>query len=380
MKVLLIGELFSHNLGDQLIYYCTKRAVLSIDSQAQFVLLDIMGRKQSTVENNAVNYDLLEGMSTRTPLWAELCKNSVLNYLIKSKSLLGLQSYYKSLITPDIDVAIITGGALIQDTFAVYLDAIMKLLKRNNIPVIFNAVGVGRKSWITKRILIRMLKRDNISGFSCRCLPERFDEIIPKERTKVISSYDIAVFCGDAFDLSSEKNYTVGLGIMNFSRFSQQQLIDFWVDVIHDLDERGVGWKVFTTGSPEDGALAVKIIKNIYAENYRNKIVIPANVEELITIIHSFDRILSFRLHSHIIAYALRIPSVGIVWDSKVSDFFNKINRGDSIFDITDPTDKIISSLIAQEPISSEELLKVKEHASSVFFTLLNKALKRIEI
>lgn len=49
---------------------------------------------------------------------------------------------------------------------------------------------------------------------------------------------------------------------------------------------------------------------------------LPDNGSQLVKQIASYSKIVSFRLHSHIIAYSCKIPSFGFIWDDKVKDFF----------------------------------------------------------
>lgn len=48
---------------------------------------------------------------------------------------------------------------------------------------------------------------------------------------------------------------------------------------------------------------------------------------ELVDVIATCEYIISFRLHSLILAAAYDIPSIGLVWDSKVTSFFETIKR-----------------------------------------------------
>ena len=72
---------------------------------------------------------------------------------------------------------------------------------------------------------------------------------------------------------------------------------------------------------------------------------VPSKPEELVKTISQFKSIVSFRLHSHIIAASLNIPSVSVVWDDKVRIFFEKIGHPERCCNLRCGAEEVLSKL-----------------------------------
>nr|WP_300902252.1 polysaccharide pyruvyl transferase family protein [uncultured Acetatifactor sp.] len=90
----------------------------------------------------------------------------------------------------------------------------------------------------------------------------------------------------------------------------------------------GATWKIFTNGAPYDEEIVDRLLNDLGIHDKKNKLVLPRamDAESLVNNITSFEKIISFRLHSHIIAASFGIPSYGFAWDSKVREFFSKLD------------------------------------------------------
>ena len=156
----------------------------------------------------------------------------------------------------------------------------------------------------------------------------------------------------------------VGLGIMHCSRIERQKLIDFWSSIIAALECKDIAWKVFTTGCAVDDDLAKEVLlHNGYMPSSDCYIPRPTSTTEMLKNYRDFDRIISFRLHSHIVAYSMRIPSIAIVWEKKVVDFFSKIDRNQYCFNIEEPIFSIINKLLGDE-------LKLNAHDDEIYASI----------
>lgn len=82
---------------------------------------------------------------------------------------------------------------------------------------------------------------------------------------------------------------------------------------------------VFTNGAIDDYEFACFALRSIGKEKLLEKR--PTRPVELVDVIATCEYIISFRLHSLILAAAYDIPSIGLVWDSKVTSFFETIKR-----------------------------------------------------
>ena len=72
---------------------------------------------------------------------------------------------------------------------------------------------------------------------------------------------------------------------------------------------------------------------------------VPKRPDELVAMIAGFKSIVSFRLHSHIIAAALDVPSIALVWDGKLRFYFEKIGHGERCMTVDADPDEVIKRL-----------------------------------
>src|SRR5690606_25962164 len=71
-------------------------------------------------------------------------------------------------------------------------------------------------------------------------------------------------------------------------------------------------------------------------------------------IISKFSVVIAARLHANIIAYSLDIPSIGLVWNDKLTFFGNKIG--------------VPERFIPTEHLSAENIIRAALHAESEGF------------
>lgn len=97
----------------------------------------------------------------------------------------------------------------------------------------------------------------------------------------------------------------------------------------------------------------------------------------LVKTISRFQSIISFRLHSHIIAASLGIPSVAVVWDDKVRGFFGKIGHPERCCTLLDGPEKILNKLEKARQQGVDCKLIAEQSRSSAKW--LKKAIKEID-
>mgnify|MGYP002508059825 FL=1 len=147
----------------------------------------------------------------------------------------------------------------------------------------------------------------------------------------------------------------------------------FWRDVIKNLEKRNIKYKVFCNGDIYDYNFINKMyVKGIFK---KDKIEIrPKKPIDLVDLIANYRCVISFRLHSHIIAASLEIPSVAIVWNAKVIEFFNQINRSECCFYIQSDIDEIIDCALNTD-IDTKSINHIKKQSSNNMYYLISKIL-----
>lgn len=366
MKILLIGECYSSNIGDQLVAISTQFIVSKIYPNATFYKLDIAGR--NFVQNKDTANQDNNTFTLKFKLRVFFSNLALIDFLLKKRSASLLKNHYKKIISEsNPSLAIFCGGQLINDTFVCQIQAISKILLKKNIPTIYNGIGIGKLNSWQCCIFRKILNFSNVKLISCRSDINRFIQNLKLDN--VIESFDPAIFASDVYKIKRYKESgVIGLGVMDSTRFPKTMLIDFWISIINILNSKNIRWKLFYTGSINDYYLAVEVLEKIGVNNkekfIKEDITLP---EDCVKEIVQFDKIISFRLHSHILAYSFGIPSIAISWDNKINDFFYKIGRPECVFNLGSNQRDIIDALLLANKYNSENLETNKKNILNLF-------------
>ncbi len=267
----------------------------------------------------ADNTRFLLKRASRCSLWK---KYEILDYAINTEDLLQIQY---------VDAIVFAGGGLIkfrQENLYRQISEIIMEAQKYGVPVFLNSVGVEGYDEKDVRCMqlveainqpcVKMITvRDNIE-----CLKKHY---IRNEQIRIQEVYDPAICSEETYKIKKYyQNSFIGLGIARENLYedygipliNRSYLIDFWKKVIALLEKKGYQWKIFTNGLDKDEAFAQTILEEV---GHGIKIQQPYDAMELVTQISRMQGMIACRMHSNIIAYALRIPSVGLVWNEKMT-------------------------------------------------------------
>lgn len=351
MNILLIGEYFSSNLGDPLLCSTVKKIIQHHFPDVQITPLDLSGQINST-EFYLLKYSFwwklffrLSDKLTKIFSLSKIYKKYKKDELRYLRTLFHLKSLLKE---NNFDLAIFAGGSLFMDYFIPLIFIITNILKRNKIKIIFHACGTGKMDKHDKKLLKRILNDNNVVSISVRDSYNFINNLL-NHKSKLIETYDTALNSTSFFKTDSSKLFDFGIGVFNGGDFYsfQKELINLFLNSTYN-------WKLFTNGSEYDYNTAKKILSELgikATEHHKFLLPRPTTPEQLINDINSFNKIISFRMHSLIIACSYGIPLIGINWDNKVVEFMTKMQlsefcyNADKRFSITNidfPDSKVI--------------------------------------
>lgn len=249
-------------------------------------------------------------------------KYEILDYAINTEDLAQIRY---------VDAIVFAGGGLIkfrQENLYRQVSQIIMEAQKHEVPVFLNCVGVEGYDEQDPRCLqlveainqpcVKMITvRDDIA-----CLKEHY---IENERIRVREVFDPALYSEETYKtIKCDLDETIGLGIARedlykdygITSIDRNYLIKFWKDVISLLEQKGYRWEIFTNGLDTDEAFAQIILDEV---GHGKKIRQPFNARELISQIRRMSGMIACRMHSNIIAYSLGIPSIGLVWNEKMT-------------------------------------------------------------
>jgi polysaccharide pyruvyl transferase WcaK-like protein len=256
----------------------------------------------------------------------------LLKSIIPSVLVFICKKYFNSQVKK-YDAIVFPGGSLIQyNQFFMYtVCGIIRAAEINNIPVFFNAVGIEGHSDSDPRCA---LYKKCLNSKAVKMISTRDDievlkgKYIDKKSSIALSRIaDPAVFTSSVYNLAKDNDSEIiGIGVIHGNIFtnhgldvSPSQLLDFYSDIINELEKRGLRYRLFTTGVPFDNQFVDELSKYMNSAEVKENAIIPETICELVQCISTFKGIIAGRLHANIIAYSLNVPSVGFEWSKKLS-------------------------------------------------------------
>lgn len=301
----------------------------------------------------------------------------------------NLASRSYSTLLSDVDWGIVAGGGIIHfrthDSW-IGVCAFIKACRKRNIPVVLNAVGVEGfdKDNHRCRLLSQALSSQNVKYISTRddisTLQQYLTEDPQKTTEKVV---DPAIFCSQLFRISKDtQSRTIGVGLIrhNICRdyladYDEKRLPEYYAGICRGIEQMGYQWEFFTNGNAEDLDIVPAIEKLL---GISVKVRIPHSAYELVETISHYKGIVSARMHSCIVAYALDIPAVAFVWNEKLSFWGMNIQKPRNYI----PLDKLNASLalkILQEDLEKEYDVQVRKELEDSYLTSVRTAIRMLQ-
>lgn len=263
------------------------------------------------------------------------------------------------------DAMIFAGGILktSNERFWHYIPALINEAEKWGVPVYLSAIGVEPVDPQDERglALKQALNLSCVKGISVRDDVETLRrEYIENPDIRIDEVTDPAVWCAQTYKSCLEQRQKaektvpeIGVGIVRERLFadyghpeiSREFQIQFWLDVLSELEKRGFGWTVFTNGDRHDELFAEEIVR---LAGRGKKLRAPRDAEELVEYIAGFDGVIAGRMHSNIVAYSLGIPSVGFVWNRKLRFWSERIRHPERFFNVEDMNAAAMVDVLSQ--------------------------------
>lgn len=254
------------------------------------------------------------------------------------------KKYYKSVVN-SVDLIVVVGGGLIKykyQYFYIYLAALIELAEELEVPLIINAAGIegynqsDRRCQLLKRSLNSPVVKSITTRDDFKVLSQNY--MRAESSTHVGKVADSAICCNLIYGMEKQPSEVFGIGLVRGGIFLDnerdlppEKVVNLYVELITEMEARNLKYQLFTNGLPSDAELLPQIEAQLGREELT--VIEPSNDEELISTIASFGTVIAARLHANIISYSLDIPSVGLVWNDKLSFFAEEIGHPNRFFD-----------------------------------------------
>jgi polysaccharide pyruvyl transferase WcaK-like protein len=339
-RIVICAEVWSDNLGDQVIAQCMQGLLQQVAPQANTEVLDLSARRRPQASSHTRE-------RARTSPWLKL--HDIVAASRPARRVLSLASWFlrrapiarsqTRQALAKADLLVIGGGQLLADNelaFPLRLAQLTKIAASMRVPIVILCCGVGERwsrigSWLVARALAR-------ARFVCvrDVESKRRLEQFGLARTPVEIAADPAILAARYFRIkASRPRRSIGLGVMApqvVARHAAAEgrdatgLLQFWIGLARTLHEQGDSVELFTNGAAEDAKFAASVAAAIHeALGAVVNVRIPSTAQEFVELIGGYSALVAYRLHACIVGVACGVPTLGLVWDDKVRAFFHEV-------------------------------------------------------
>lgn len=347
-KVAVIGLYAIKNAGDNILCEATQYLIKQKNPEVQIVEVDVNPRIKS--------YKGLELI----PFWISKVLIRVSGSIFKYENSSRFRYYYEYFMwwlkinhkfktqLKDVDAIVFAGGGFLKfrtQGLNYYVEQIMKIARKNNIPVMMNGVGIEGYSETDIRCQ-RLKKAINQDCFKVITTRDDIDTLknnyIVNPNIKIAHVGDPALWVPECYNMKRNENPSnvVGINVIRGrvyqaygNTLSEFELLNFYKKLVQGVEERGWDWVLFSNGMAADQKFGAMLLRALGCSD-RRKILPTANDSvEFLEQIRSFKLVFGARLHACITSYALDVPVVGLIWSEKLRIFADVIGKKDSFFE-----------------------------------------------
>ena len=347
-KVAVIGLYAIKNAGDNILCEATQYLIKQKNPEVQIVEVDVNPRIKS--------YKGLELI----PFWISKVLIRVSGSIFKYENSSRFRYYYEYFMwwlkinhkfktqLKDVDAIVFAGGGFLKfrtQGLNYYVEQIMKIARKNNIPVMMNGVGIEGYSETDIRCQ-RLKKAINQDCFKVITTRDDIDTLknnyIVNPNIKIAHVGDPALWVPECYNMKRNENPSnvVGINVIRGrvyqaygNTLSEFELLNFYKKLVQGVEERGWDWVLFSNGMAADQKFGAMLLRALGCSDRRKILPTANNSVEFLEQIRSFNLVFGARLHACITSYALDVPVVGLIWSEKLRIFADVIGKKDSFFE-----------------------------------------------
>ena len=347
-KVAVIGLYAIKNAGDNILCEATQYLIKQKNPEVQIVEVDVNPRIKS--------YKGLELI----PFWISKVLIRVSGSIFKYENSSRFRYYYEYFMwwlkinhkfktqLKDVDAIVFAGGGFLKfrtQGLNYYVEQIMKIARKNNIPVMMNGVGIEGYSETDIRCQ-RLKKAINQDCFKVITTRDDIDTLknnyIVNPNIKIAHVGDPALWVPECYNMKRNENPSnvVGINVIRGrvyqaygNTLSEFELLNFYKKLVQGVEERGWDWVLFSNGMAADQKFGAMLLRALGCSDRRKILPTANNSVEFLEQIRSFKLVFGARLHACITSYALDVPVVGLIWSEKLRIFADVIGKKDSFFE-----------------------------------------------
>lgn len=349
MKILLVGENITGNIGDQVICSLLKRK-MEVDLGINNIPLFSITRKRTLFDK----------------IFLKIFGNGKLFQKYDAGIYQKMLESYK-----DYDAFVFCGGQLFMDYFQRHIQYIVRFCESNGIACMFNSIGIGKMTDAEKNAYEDLLSRNCVKFVSLR---DNWDFFNINEN--VTFTYDTVLLLDNNYNSMKEG---IAVGVMspqsiwkNNPNFDAQRYREKLYDIMRVMKEQNIRCTLFTSGDYGDNKFLIDL-KNSSTLLEDDDVFIPDTAEDLLRFLSNKKKVLSFRMHSLIFSIDSGAECYGVVWDNKVKFLFNALGMGNNIISLKEFIELDNFEFLTNNNITINNLKNIREHIEEKYREMLEK-------
>lgn len=388
-NIAVVGEIYSHNVGDNVIYTCIESNLKSLNHDV--FPIDLSGRSGFTSVNQVQNPSATKKALRLITRNSSFARQGVSLYRWKKRdAALHREHLYEKI--KSADGVIIGGGQLLTNNnleFPLRISNVCSIAKELKKPYAFFSCGAGSGlTGLARSIYKKCLNEAEFISTRDNYSRSILTTLVNSDK-KILINCDPVFFLNKEVQRNTKNSAKVGINIMSLDTMKRKNLkindlsikqyYNFWMSLISHLTNFEKKPVLFTNGDYYDFQEAVFLSEYLRENNIHIEIVQrPMSGDELISQMETFDEIVATRMHSAIIGCALRIPTVSIAWEQKVHSVFEERGVGEMVLDSSvfygRPAEVVLYGL---ETFNNTEMTRRTSHIE--YLSCLNECVSTLE-
>lgn len=347
-KVAIIGLYSIPNMGDKILCEASEYLTRQIVPQVEIIKVDAFPQTGKSYEGwDYIKFRISKKLRDYAKKKFSYEDSSKFRYRYEYFMWwFGLNRRYRKQLS-DVDAILFAGGGFLKfrtQGLNYYVEQIIKIARKKNIPVMMN--GVGIEGYDEKDIRCQKLK-EIINSDCVKVITTRDDVVILQKHyiknpgIKTARVGDPAFWTPECYNIEKNPESTkIGINVIRGRIFkdygytsSYSEVKDFYKQLINLAEERGMDWVLFSNGMIGDQTFGKKVLKSLKIPVKEKLLPAPKTSMELLDMVKDFKCIFGARLHACITAYALDVPVVGFIWNEKTRFFADIIGKKENFFE-----------------------------------------------
>ncbi len=292
----------------------------------------------------------------------------------------------------ECDLIIFGGAPVFNYKYQIFYErtaVTLELAQEYNKQVMFSAIGIEDYDEASPKCqrLKEALNLGCVKQITTRDGMEELSKYKENEKIHIEKVADPVVFAKQIFcdytKVNHKKNKKVGLFVFrekgfvdNHIPFTGAEQAKLWKEITRILTEKGYNYELITSGYLKDEAFLDLLVRD-YGFPEKKCVFNMNETEKLAQKIASYDAIISCRLHPNIVAYSMDIPAVSLIWNPKITGFYESIGYPERAIDVT--TAKAEDIVEKMEDAMAQGIVKDNGYLMSVYRTLFEGIRDAIE-